>query len=218
VTEAIRVFVVAETRLYREGVAGLVRSSKRLAVAGTASTIEATIVAVGTGMDVVLVDMGMPGARETIEEIRRASPRTRIVAMAIDDLRVDLVAAAVAGATGFLTRGASKQDLLETTIRAARGETTCSGPIAAALVGLIRDQASSRAPVDAPELTAREREIVDLIAEGCSNKEIARRLYLALPTVKNHVHNILEKLQVERRTDVTRRLGMGAPTRDRLAR
>jgi two-component system, NarL family, nitrate/nitrite response regulator NarL len=221
VCPVIRLLVVAETRLYREGLVRLLGSLRSFHIAGSAADLAQTLDALNihAPVDVVLLDMGMPGAGDLIAYVRRGSPPTRVVAMAIHDLRVDLVAAAVAGATGYLTRDASKAELVQTLHQAARGEVTCSSAIAAALMRVLAEQASVKPPIDAAGLTSREREIVALIGAGFSNKEIARRLYIALPTVKNHVHNILDKLQVQRRVDVAARVGpSGAPDRHPLPR
>jgi two-component system, NarL family, nitrate/nitrite response regulator NarL len=210
--DAIRLLIVAETRLYREGLVRMLGSTRRLRVAGSVGSLEEALgsVAAATPIDVALVDMGIFGAREAIQELLRLSPETRVVVMAIHDLQAEVVAAAVAGATGYLTRDASRDELVETLYRAARGEVTCSAPVAAALVRIVAEQATVRSSFDLPDLTSRERQIVGLISQGLSNKEIARRLYIALPTVKNHVHNILEKLQVTRRLDVAERVGWGS--------
>jgi DNA-binding NarL/FixJ family response regulator len=209
VNAPIRLLIVAETRLYREGLVRLLGPLRRLRIAGAAEDRREAVDAVTAlgSIDVALVDMGMFEARETIETLLNVSTGTRIVAMAIHDLQADVATAAVAGASGYLTRDASKDELVETVYRVARGEVTCSPAIAAALVRLVADQAPAKSSIDEGLLTSRERQIVDLIGQGMSNKEIARRLYIALPTVKNHVHNILEKLQVRRRMDVAERAG-----------
>ena len=127
--------------------------------------------------------------------------------MAIHDLPDDLVAAATAGATGYLSRDAAKEELVEALYRTSRGEVVCSSSIAATLVRFVAHPGSGGMREEELPLTSRERQIVELITQGMSNKEIARRLYIALPTVKNHIHHILEKLEVPRRMDVALRVG-----------
>jgi two-component system nitrate/nitrite response regulator NarL len=211
--EPIRLLIVAETRLYREGLVRLLGSLRRLHVAAATATLDEALDAMTTvaPIDVALVDMGVVGAPRGIEEILRISPETRIVAMAIHRLPDDVVAAATAGATGYLTRDASKEELIDTLYRAALGEVTCSSSIVSILVRMAAQRPADWGSPQGLPLTARERQIVELIAQGLSNKEIARRLYIALPTVKNHVHNILEKLDVSRRLDAARWLHTGMP-------
>lgn len=218
-TDVIRLLIVAETRLYREGLVRLLGPLRRVQVAATAGSLHESVHVLNAvaPIDVALIDMGMSGAAEAIERTLRISSETRVVAMAIHDLPDDLVVAASAGAMGFLTRDASKEELIDALYRTADGEVTCSSSIVSSLVRIIAQQRSGAVPLPEPPLTARERQIVELIAQGLSNKEIARRLYIALPTVKNHVHNILEKLEVSGRLDAALRFGDGAQAmRERL--
>lgn len=209
VTDVIRLLIVAETRLYREGLVRLLGSLRRVQVVASAGDLEQTIGAMNTAapIDVALIDMGMSDGAEVIERILQGSPRSRAVAMAIHDLPDDLVAAATAGATGYLSRDAAKEELVEALYRTSRGEVVCSSSIAATLVRFVAHPGSGGMREEELPLTSRERQIVELITQGMSNKEIARRLYIALPTVKNHIHHILEKLEVPRRMDVALRVG-----------
>jgi DNA-binding NarL/FixJ family response regulator len=208
-TDEIRLLIVAETRLYREGLGRLLGSLRRVRIAALAGDPEESVRLLNevAPIDVALIDMGMSRPAEAMERIGHASDQTRIVAMGIHELPDDLVIAASAGATGYLTRDASKEELIEALFRAARGEVTCSSSIVATLVRIVASQGPRGVPRDGPQLTSREHQIVELIGEGLSNKEIAHRLYIALPTVKNHVHHILEKLEVSRRLDAALRAG-----------
>jgi two-component system nitrate/nitrite response regulator NarL len=201
--DRIGVYIVAAVRLYREGLA--------LALDGEASIAERGSSAdVGplsddppcAGADVVLLDMAVPGSRAAVRSVTRRSAFPRIVALAVDDDEDDVIALAEAGVHGYMTREDPLSGLVGVIQSAARGEAPCSPRVAAALLNRVRARArvGPRAR-DGAALTARETEIVSLVAEGLSNKEIASRLHLQLPTVKNHVHNILSKLGVKGRAE-----------------
>jgi DNA-binding NarL/FixJ family response regulator len=132
--------------------------------------------------------------------MRGVIPGLKVIALGIDELESEVIRWAEAGIDGLVSRQASLEDLMATVDSVAQGETLCSPRMTAALlrhVGVLaRERGSSRAT---SPLTAREREIAGLIDEGLSNKEIAQRLCIELATVKNHVHNLLEKLGVRRR-------------------
>jgi DNA-binding NarL/FixJ family response regulator len=113
----------------------------------------------------------------------------------------EIVQLAEAGVDGLVTRDASLADVLDAVAAAVRRETLTSPTVAAVLLRRVASLAGERRPAETSSLTRREREIVALIGRGLSNKEIAQSLRIELSTVKNHVHNILEKLHVPRRTD-----------------
>jgi DNA-binding NarL/FixJ family response regulator len=120
------------------------------------------------------------------------------VTLGVDDGDDDVLAWAEAGVSGYVARDASFEDLVETVRAVARGELRCSPRLAATLLRRVTALAGD-APHSATRLTQREREISSLLEAGLSNKEIAGRLYIELPTVKNHVHNILRKVGASRR-------------------
>jgi DNA-binding NarL/FixJ family response regulator len=130
-----------------------------------------------------------------------------MVALAVPDQEARVLACAEAGVSSYVPREASLADLAAAIESAARGEAVCSPRMTALLFRRVRVLSRVRPePAEVPELTARQWEIIDLIDEGLSNKEIARRLYIEVPTVKNHVHNILDKLQVRRRSEAAARV------------
>ena len=128
------------------------------------------------------------------------SMAVKVIAISINGDRNDVVAWAEAGVAGFATRDDSLGDLIDIVKCVARDEMPCSPPVAAALLRRVGVLAAGRTEPEC-RLTSRELEIIALIERGLSNKEVARALYIQLATVKNHVHNILEKLQVGRRED-----------------
>ena len=192
--------IVTAVRFYREGLADVLSRRPGLAVAATASERdEARRLAASLRPDVVLLDAALPGARELVA----AQPRT--VVLAVEDDEDEVVGWAEAGAAGYVPRHASLDELAAAVEGAARGELHCSPRVAACiqrrLCELSLKVSERAAPVPAVQLTPREREIVELIGRGLSNKGIARHLGIGMATAKNHVHNILGKLQVEHRED-----------------
>jgi two-component system nitrate/nitrite response regulator NarL len=202
-THVISVLIVADIRLYRDGLADALARREALHVAGTAASREDAIAFLDTSHpDVVLVDMAMLDGHATAQALLEHMPDTRVVALAVPELERDVLSCAELGVAGLVPRDASLDELVATLECAARGEVRCSPRMAAAilrrLAKLATEHGAARLDV---LLTSRESEIIELIDRGLSNKEIARRLGIEVATVKNHVHNILEKLQVHRRSE-----------------
>jgi len=204
-----RVLVAASVRLYREGVAAILGRHERIELVGTASSRDETVEKIRVlAPDVVVVDTAMPGSLEAVRTIVAAAPDTRVVAIAVPESEREVIARAEAGVAGYVTRDASIQELVQVVESAARDEAICSPRIAASLLRRVAALAAEQAPALAVRrLTSREREVVRLIDEGLSNKQIAGRLCIEPATVKNHVHNILEKLHVRRRSEVAALVG-----------
>jgi DNA-binding NarL/FixJ family response regulator len=204
----IRIVIAGDIRLYREGLSLHLERHEQLTVVGTAADGEATIRVVrDVTPNVLLLDMAMRDSLGIVQELRRTVPDTAVIALTIPEADAAVIACAEAGVAGFVMREGSLADLVTAVISAARGEVNVSPRVAATLLRRVGSLAADRtapAPLDA--LTARERDIAALVSDGCSNKEIAARLHVELATVKNHVHNILEKLQVGRRGEIAARL------------
>ncbi len=203
----IFVLVVGEVRVYREGVAELLAREEDVHVVGTTS-VETDIAAQirEANADVALVDMTSEHSFDVVRKIRAASPGTKIVALAVPPTEETVIAAAIAGASALMAVEAPSEELAAAVAAAVRGETLCSPQITGILLRRVTSLASAWAHGLDSTLTRRETEIVRLIDQGLSNKQIAHRLSIEVSTVKNHVHNILEKLQVERRSEAAARL------------
>jgi two-component system nitrate/nitrite response regulator NarL len=199
----IRTFILVGVRLYREGLERFLQAHASVEVIGSSARPSEAIDRIhDLRPDVVLVDLGMVDGRSAARRIRMAS-EARVVALAVSETGAEVVAWAEAGMAGYVSRDGSLDDLVATIERASRGETLCPPTIMASVIERLAAHANGPSQLeDRPQLTRREREIIGLIDQGLSNKEIARALSIALPTVKNHVHNILEKLQVRRRAEV----------------
>ena len=204
----VRLFVIAATRLYREGLAEILGRVARVEVVGTAAEVEVGVAAVRElRPDIVLLDTATPRSFLAVQAILTTTPGTHVVALAVLEVDGDIIALAEAGVSGFVTREGSLDDLVATIESVALGETLCSPRMAAALLRRVRALAAEQRLGSAQaHLTSREFQIIGLIDHGLSNKEIAGQLSIELATVKNHVHNILEKLQVHRRSEAAARV------------
>jgi two-component system, NarL family, nitrate/nitrite response regulator NarL len=198
----VRVLVIAAVRLYREGITEALARDDRLSVVWATADHAAALGRLGDlSPDVVLVEAGRTDGPALVRAIRAQRPAARVVALGIADDHAEVSALAAAGLAGWVTRDASVDDMREAVVSAADDEARRP---ARAVTGLERETPSLAAEAAGAAraveaLTRRQREILALIDEGLSNKEIALRLSIGLPTVKNHVHNILEKLQVSGR-------------------
>ncbi len=204
--EVIRVAVISPVRIYLQGLTHLLRTESGVQVVGTAPGVGAAeAFLAGAAVDVVLLDMtGAMAGERGLDALYRLADRTALpcVVLGISDRPDDVVTYAEAGIAGYVTNESSFTDLVETLRSATRGEFNCRAGVAAGLVGRLAALASVHRGVQAPRLTSRELQIVALIESGHANKEIARLLHIQLTTVKNHVHNVLEKLGVGSRGEV----------------
>jgi len=198
-----RVLIVDDHPVFRDGLAGLLATVPGVEVTGTAGTAEEALAAIkDTTPDVVLMDINLPGA-SGVEATRRAAqiaPATAvlIVTMVDDDT---VFAALAAGARGYVLKGASADEITAALRTVAAGGAVFGAGIASRLLARTHGRPRGPATPSRPDdLTTREREVLDLLAEGASNHQIARALGISLKTVQNHVSRILDKLQAADRT------------------
>jgi DNA-binding NarL/FixJ family response regulator len=197
------VFIITPTRLYGDGLRTALERRPDVDVVGLATDAATALPRIRARPPaIVLVDVASTDGVACVRALARARLGARVVALAVADREDDIMECAEAGIAGYVTRDGSLADLVATLESVARGETVCSPRVAARLLRRVASLAAARLPAADEALTAREREVAALVADGLSNKEIAQRLCIELPTVKNHVHNILEKLQVTRRAQV----------------
>lgn len=207
--EEVKVFLVSDVRLLRDGLSLVLAESSALRIVGYAATgaeTEERLAALRP--DVLLLDMSVPHCVEIGMACRALAPTVGIVAFAVASDEAEQIACVEAGITGFVPRDGDVQDLINAIGSVVRGETFCSPRVVASTFRRLADLSSAGRAVDsAPALVSeRERQIVELIDRGLSNKEIAQRLHIGVATVKNHVHNILDKLHVTRRGEIGARL------------
>src|SRR5215472_990069 len=198
----IRVLVVSENRLHGEGLTLRLSAEPGIHAVGPRESIKETSPLVATGqVDMVLVDVEPTAAnhRELAAAVRSAS-NMPYVALASADSEWEIVDWAEAGAASIVDRRGSPAELAGILLGVHRGESICSPRIAGTLLRCLRSMLrDGRPPEGRSRLTHRERDVLSLIGDGLSNKEIASQLGLQLPTVKNHVHSIFEKLEVSSR-------------------
>jgi DNA-binding NarL/FixJ family response regulator len=195
----VRVVIVADVRLYRDGLTATLSVYPSLDVIGSASSPAEALSLIQTARpEVTVIDMAMPGSFSLLRSLRSEASETRPVAFAIDEDVTTIIECAEAGAAGYVPVDASIDDLAHAIRRAAAGELLCPPRVAAELFRRIADVSDRRVPAGdlGAELTCREREVLDLLRPGFSNKAIASALNISQSTVKNHVHHLLEKLQV----------------------
>ncbi len=206
-TEPIRILLVDDTALFRTAIAELVDGQDGLEVVGEAENgLEAVEKARALKPDVVIMDVEMPvmdGVQAT-RLIREQMPSVKVVMLTVSESDDHLFDAIRYGAQGYLLKNLRPAELYDLVRAVMRNEPPLSPTIAGRLLGQIRDGTTvSLAPAESaetPALTRRELEVLQLVADGLSNKEIATSLFITEGTVKNHVHNALEKLQLENRT------------------
>ena len=204
-----RVLIVDDHPVFRDGLAGLLATLPEVEVTGTAGTAEQALAAITqTTPDVVLMDINLPGA-SGIEATRRAAqiaPGTAVLVITMVDDDDTVFAALAAGARGYVLKGASADEIAAALRTVAAGGATFGAGVAARLLARKTGQISGPAPPPRPEdLPTREREVLDRLAEGASNQQIARSLGISLKTVQNHVSRILDKLQAADRTQAALR-------------
>ncbi|MFI1360946.1 response regulator [Streptomyces sp. NPDC020898] len=218
----ISVVLVDDHPLFRFGLRAALESADDITVVGEAGDLEEAVRTVlETGPDVVLMDLelGTPGA-SGIEATRQlaAAPEVAVLVLTMSKDDGHLLAAIHAGARGYLVKGAGREEVLHAVRTAAAGGAVFGGGVAERITQLLTGAGRARNPEVLPQLTAREREILELVAQGLANHRIARQLGLAEKTVRNHVSRIFDKLQVTCRAEAVARardvgLGHTAPER-----
>jgi two-component system nitrate/nitrite response regulator NarL len=201
-TLQIRVFIVSNVRLHREGLAALLRECPSIEVLGADSVQEAQNTLNTTATDVALIDAQSASASEMVGPLRKICARVRILAIGIHETASEVLACAAAGIDGYVPMDAALGDMVAAIENVVRGELVCSPKVAASLyqsIGL------SRSTVDT-SLTTRELQVAELMNRGLPTKEIAWRLGVQPCTAKNHVRNILHKLQVHGRGQAVAKL------------
>jgi two-component system nitrate/nitrite response regulator NarL len=203
-TQIISVAVVDDHPLFREGVIRSLGETGRFEIVGEGSCHDDAIrIAAQHHPDILLIDLSMPGGGlEAVATVLAASPAQRVVVLTVDEDPEDVAAALNEGARGFVLKGIGSRALADVLTAVAAGETYVTPSLAARLLSRLSGQAA-RAQEDNPfeALSARELEVLRLVAIGLSNKLIARRLELQEKTVKHHVSRVLAKLKAANRTE-----------------
>ncbi|MCZ7530435.1 MAG: response regulator transcription factor [Acidimicrobiia bacterium] len=205
--QPLRVLVVDDHALFRRGLELVLSQETDVEVVGEATDgVEAVEAADELSPDVVLMDVRMPRASgiDAARKIREKLPATKILMLTVSDDERDLYEAILAGANGYLLKEVSIEEVADAVRAVARGHSLISPSMASKLLTEFNElarRAEDRRLATAPRLTAREIEVLKLVAKGLSNREIAEELFIAENTVKNHIRNILEKLGLHSRME-----------------
>ena len=203
--EPIRVAVVDDQELFRRGLTMLLGVEEDIEVVGEAGDgVAATELAATAVPDVVLMDVRMPkrSGIEACVSIKDVAPSAKIIMLTVSDEEADLYDAVKNGASGYLLKDSSIDEVAQAIRVVAEGQSLISPSMAVKLLDEFKQMTrSERQQVPTPRLTDRELEVLKLVAQGLNNREIAKRLFISENTVKNHVRNILEKLQLHSRME-----------------
>ena len=201
-TEPVRVVIIDDHPLFREGVAATLVSGGDLEVVGEgASAADALALATSLLPDLMLLDLNLPGGGlSAARQVASACPVTKIIMLTFSEEESDVLASLKAGARGYILKGVSGQELRRVVRGVQAGEVYITPTLAA---GVLMEMAGSERPSQNPlnDLTPRERQILEGVASGHSNKEIGRDLDISEKTVKHYMTNVLQKLQVRNRVE-----------------
>lgn len=206
------VIIVSDIRIYREGLKNILAHEGSLKVVMAVSGIEQAIATIQERTpDIVLLDMTMLSSCEAVRRIVSSAPESRVIVLAIAEDEEHIFHCAKAGVSGYVLREASIEQLIQTISRVSKGNIYCPEEIVTNLLTKIKSMPdyeetaeqealrSGQNNTTLSDLTMRERQVVKLVFNGLSNKQIARDLNIELSTVKNHIHNILRKLKLSSR-------------------
>jgi DNA-binding NarL/FixJ family response regulator len=203
----IRVLLIEDNRLLREGLAAMLAEQPDIRVVASSGNSDALPKDRKLKPEVVLLDLGLrsQSSLRIVELIKRYTPGTKVIVMDLAPVQTELVEYVRAGASGFVLKDATFDDFLKTIRLVAKGRNVLPPTLTDCLFSQIVEHVTRKGitdPFKSVKMTTREREVIGLIAEGFSNKDIASHLHLATDTVKSHVHNILDKLALHTRLEI----------------
>jgi DNA-binding NarL/FixJ family response regulator len=206
----IRIFLIEDNRVLRDGLISLLDGQLDMRVVGSIGSSNDILVKIRKlKPDVMLLDLGLwsHNSRSVLEEVKRDLPEVSVIGMGLLPTQADIIESIEAGAAGFILKNANVREFIATIRTVASGEKVLPPVLAGSLFSRVIENALSKGKgklVSAVRMTKREREVVALIADGMSNKEIAGQLNIATHTVKSHVHNIMEKLALHTRLQIAK--------------
>jgi DNA-binding NarL/FixJ family response regulator len=204
----IRLLIIEDNRILREGITAILGSQKDITIIAASGKSDHTIQKIHQlKPNVILLDMGLrsQNSLHVVELVSKEFPKAKIIVMDLAPAHADILQFVKAGAAGFVLKDASLTDFLSTIRSVAGGESVLPTLLAESLFTQIVDHALKRGEAhikDATRMTRREREVIALIGDGMTNKEIGQRLHISTYTVKSHVHNIMEKIALHTRLEL----------------
>lgn len=206
----IKILIIEDNRVLREGIAAMLNGQADMRVVATIESGNNVLLkASQTKPHIILLDMGLKYFKErsVVESVRKNIPEAKVIGMGFIPSQSDIVEFVEAGASGFILKDATVKEFLGTIRSVAQGTKVLPPSLTGSLFSHVIELALKKkkgAMASAVRMTKREREIIVLIADGLSNKEIARQLNIATHTVKSHVHNIMEKLALHTRLQIAK--------------
>lgn len=196
---SIRVSIIEDDAPLRKAIRERISGDKRFLIVGEYASAESAVKGLpDSPSDVVLSDINLPGINgiECVRKLKPLMPQTQFVMLTVYDDSENIFQALSAGATGYLVKRASRDELLDAIVNVHRGESPMSSGIARKIVASFQ----RTEPSETDKLSPREKQVLDLLAQGFLYKEIADQLQLSIPTINGYVHSIYEKLQVHSRS------------------
>jgi DNA-binding NarL/FixJ family response regulator len=204
----IRLLLIEDNRLLRDGIAAMLKGNRDIKVIATSGNGENSILRIHElKPNVILLDLGLrsQNSLQVVEIVKKEFPQAKVIVMDLVPAQGDVLEFVKAGASGFILKDATLDDFLATIRSVAEGGKVLPHILSGSLFTQIIENAVNGGRTNlnkAIRMTKREREVIGLISDGLSNKEIAKRLHIATYTIKSHVHNIMEKLTLHTRLEV----------------
>jgi DNA-binding NarL/FixJ family response regulator len=209
----IRLLIIEDNRLLREGLAVMLRKQPDMSVVETAGNGENILeILQKFKPDILLLDLGLRSrsSLNLVKLVKKKFSAVKVIVMDLIPMQADVFQFVQAGVSGFILKDATVNDFLKTIRSVAKGvqilPDNLTGSLFSQIVENAVDGSKPSALIDSVRMTKREKQVIELIADGCTNKEIAQELHLSTYTVKSHVHNILEKLALSTRVQIAKYL------------
>lgn len=204
----IRLLLIEDNRLLRDGIHSILKAHKDIIIIATSGDGKQTLVKIkDLKPNVILLDLGLrsQNSLHVVEIVKRDFPDAKIIVMDLAPVQADILQYVKAGANGFILKDASLNDFLITIRTVAEGSTVLPPLLVDSLFSQIVDHAIREGKTrlqQAARMTTREQEVIKLLGEGLTNKEIAQKIHVSMYTVKSHIHNIMEKLALHTRLEI----------------